>query len=75
MTHDRLVDLTTKMHEGTRLSVSEAREFAQLIGKGYPGLEAVASRLLTQTYTLDDAEPSAVACKLLLGSALRTRLQ
>ena len=42
MTRDRLVELTTKFHETSRLSVSEAREFAELVGNGYPDIESAA---------------------------------
>lgn len=75
MTHDRLVDLTTKLHETSRLSISEAREFAQLIGKGNPGFEAIAFRLVTQTYSLEDVEQFSVACKLFFGRVLSGRTQ
>ena len=75
MTHDRLVDLTTKLHETNRLSVSQAREFAQLVGKGNPDLESMAFRLVIQTYSLEDAEQFSIACKLLFGCVLTGRVQ
>jgi hypothetical protein len=65
MTHDRLVDLTTKLHQTSRLSTREAREFAQLAGKGDPDLGGVAFRLVTQTYSFEDTGQFSVACKLL----------
>ena len=49
MTHDRLVELTTKLHETSRLSTSEAREFARLFRSDDPGSGLVAFRLVTQT--------------------------
>ncbi len=75
MTHDRLVDLTTKLHQTSRLSTHEAQEFAKLIGRANPELEGVAFRLVTQTCSLEDAERFSVACKLLFGCVLTRRVQ
>jgi len=75
MTHDRLIDLTTKLHEANRLSVTEAREFAQLLGKDDPYLKAVAFRLFTQTYTIEDAEYFCVACRFRFGCVLGGKAQ
>jgi hypothetical protein len=75
MTHERLVDLTTKLHETSRLSISEAREFARVIGQKDPELEGIAFRLVTQTHSLEDAKRFSGACKLLFGCMLTGRVQ
>jgi len=67
MTHDRLVDLTTKLHEISRLSSTEAAEFAQIVGNGNLELESTAFRMVSQIYSLKDAEQVSIACKLLFG--------
>jgi hypothetical protein len=75
MTHDRLVDLTTKLHQTNRLSSNEAREFAQAVGERNSELEAVAFRLVTQAYSLGDAEQFSFVCRVLFGRAITGTVQ
>jgi hypothetical protein len=75
MTHDRLVDLTTRLRQTGCLSPNEAREFAEFIGKQDSTLEGVVFRLVTQTYSLKDAERFSITCKLLFGATLNGRVQ
>jgi hypothetical protein len=75
MTRDRRVNLTTKLHQTSRLSIHEAQESAKLIGRAIPELEGVALRLVTLTYRLEDAEEFRIASKLLFGCVLTRRVQ
>lgn len=75
MTYDRLVDLTAKLHQTSRLSISEALEFAHLVGKGDTDLDALAFRLLRQTFSLENTEEFSVACRLLFGCAFTGRVK
>ena len=67
MKHERLVELTTILHRGSRLPVEEAREFARGISNGNSALEAVTFRLVTLTSRPDDAAQFSAACKLMFG--------
>lgn len=67
MKRERLVELTTILHRGNRLSVEDAREFARGISNGDLALEALAFRLVTQTNSADDAVQFSAACKLMFG--------
>ena len=67
MKRERLVELTTILHRGSRLPVEEALEFARGISNGDSALEAVAFRLVTQTNSADDAVQFSAACKLRFG--------